>query len=149
MVQAVIAANKELGFNGLGPVSQKSLPLYAGRFTDRVTGQIKTISTFPSSLTNPASAASLQTQLESSLVAKWNSYVKAEESLLKFFQKVEKNYDFAKNAARKVARATTLEGMKKMALGKLKGIAQKIFLRQPIFGITPGSALYIDIKRVL
>lgn len=45
LVKNIVAANKNLSVYGIGPIGNNSLPFYAGRWVDPITGRIRTLPT--------------------------------------------------------------------------------------------------------
>jgi hypothetical protein len=77
IVRELVQANNELNFVGFGVISKNSLPLYAGRFYDKVTGRTRIIPKPKKSLMNPYSHQSTIGYLEAMVINKWNGFVSA------------------------------------------------------------------------
>jgi hypothetical protein len=55
MIMAIVQANDNLSVAGIGKISENSSPLYAGRWLDTQTGNVRVLPTANSKYINPSS----------------------------------------------------------------------------------------------
>ena len=75
LVNNIVAMNSSFSKAGIGQKSAKSLPFYAGRWVDTVTGNIRLLPIAKSKYVNPLSYNQKLSYLEARVINKWNQYV--------------------------------------------------------------------------
>lgn len=75
-----------MGFANMGPISQKGLPLYLGRYKDRKTGRLKLISP-PNYLYNWREWSSVFDHGVIDLAYKWNQFVRSADRVVMILKK--------------------------------------------------------------
>ena len=78
LVSDIVNFNSVFSNAGIGPISPSSLPFYAGRWIDKVTGRIRVLPNPTSKYINPLSYQAKTSYLEARVINTWNSYVSAE-----------------------------------------------------------------------
>lgn len=72
LVNMIVLANKHFSNVGIGPISSRSLSLYAGRWVDKVTGRIRVLPKATAKYLNPLSYQAKLSYLEARVINKWN-----------------------------------------------------------------------------
>lgn len=79
LVKDIVAANDAIGKTGFGPIGPNSLALYAGRWIDTVTGNIRVLPNASTKYLNPLSADQRLGYLQARILNHWNNLVKTAE----------------------------------------------------------------------
>lgn len=113
-----------MGFAHMGPVSQKGLPLYLGRYKDRKTGRLKLISP-PNYLYNWKNWNSVFDHGVIDLAYKWNQFVRSADHIVMTLKKkaVWAKYIAAKSKKYTLSalrRSQLLKTIKSVQNGKFK-----------------------------
>jgi len=125
IVQQLENAGRRFGVTpGIGPVSKDSLPLYAGRYVDPLTGAVRTLPKPSMKYVNPTDFQSLVLYNMARLVYKWNSYVRSEQaylSLLKIAASGKLNKLFNTKTMNNRVMARARKQYKGLAINIMKG----------------------------
>lgn len=77
MVKEIVKANTLFSVAGIGPISKNSLPFYAGRYIDKVSGRIRVLPNPTSKYINPLSYKARMSYLQARILNNWNKYVQS------------------------------------------------------------------------
>lgn len=75
VISNLVNSNTQLSKFGIGPVSGTSLPFYAGRWIDPVTGRVRLLPTATTAFVNPLSRRQRLGFLQAKMINKWNNFV--------------------------------------------------------------------------
>lgn len=81
-------ANQAFVNTGFGPVGKDSFPLYAARYVDPITGNIRTLPKPSSKYVNPRNYADVARYYEARVLAGWNSFVRDQQNLYGIYNRM-------------------------------------------------------------
>lgn len=92
LVANIVKANEKLSNYGIGPISDKSLPFYAGRWVDPITNKIRLLPPASQRFINPLSRNQKLGYLQATILNKWNKFVEIQSQYMNLLKVSDQTY---------------------------------------------------------